>query len=85
MSIETLIPQDPSREPYVTTARRQVIQNALSSLTQSWTWRESLMAIQDIPASQDTTPKTLQDDETVSKTLSKRLSSSWQNASNGSK
>ncbi|SCO76776.1 uncharacterized protein FRV6_00988 [Fusarium oxysporum] len=66
MSIETLIPQDPSREPY------------------SWTWRESLMAIQDIPASQETTPKTLQDDETVSKTLSKRLSSSSQNASNGS-
>ncbi|EXK82947.1 hypothetical protein FOQG_12779 [Fusarium oxysporum f. sp. raphani 54005] len=67
MSIETLIPQDPSREPY------------------SWNWRESLMAIQDIPASQETTPETLQDDETVSKTLSKRLSSSSQNESNGSK
>ncbi|KAK2122412.1 hypothetical protein NOF04DRAFT_1349803 [Fusarium oxysporum II5] len=64
MSIETLIPQDPSREPY------------------SWTWSESLMAIQDIPASHETTPKTLQDDETVSKRLSKRLSSSSQNASN---
>ncbi|EXL40036.1 hypothetical protein FOCG_17379 [Fusarium oxysporum f. sp. radicis-lycopersici 26381] len=85
MSIETLIPQDPPREPYVTTARRQVTENALTSLTQSCTWRESLMPIQDIPASQETTSETLQDDETVSKRLFKRLSSSSQNASSGSK
>ncbi|KAH7232207.1 uncharacterized protein BKA55DRAFT_598227 [Fusarium redolens] len=67
MFIETLTPQDPSREPY------------------SLPWRESLMPIQYIPASQETTPKTLQDDDIVAKRLSKWLSSSSQNASNGSK
>ncbi|KAJ9419603.1 hypothetical protein FOXG_19639 [Fusarium oxysporum f. sp. lycopersici 4287] len=85
MFIETLIAQGPSTEPYVTVPRRQITQNALTILTQNWTWRESLMPEQDIAASQETTPKTLQDDEIVAKRLSKRLSSSSQNASNGSK
>ncbi|KAF4417975.1 phosphatase regulator [Fusarium acutatum] len=85
MSIATLTPQDLSRESYVTAARRQVTKNALTSLTQNWTWRELLMPRQDILASQETTPKTLKDDETVAKRLSKRLSSSSQNASKDSK
>jgi hypothetical protein len=85
MFIETLTPQDASREPYVTTAKRQATQNALTSLTQNLPWRESLMPIQYIPASQETTPKKLQDDDIVAKRLSKWLSSSSQNASNGSK
>ncbi|EXK23470.1 hypothetical protein FOMG_19751 [Fusarium oxysporum f. sp. melonis 26406] len=78
MFIETLIAQGPSTEPYVTVPRRQITQNALTILTQNWTWRESLMPKQDIAASQETTPKTLQDDEIVAKRLSKRLSSSSQ-------
>lgn len=69
----------------MTAVRRQVTNNALTSLAQNWTWREILIPRQDIPASQATTPKTLQGDETVAKKLSKRLSSSSQNASNGSK
>jgi hypothetical protein len=85
MSIETLTPQDPSRESYVTAARRQVTKNALTSLAQHWTWPESLFPRQDIPTSQETTLKTLQDDETVAKELSNRLPSSSLNASKGSK
>ncbi|EXK23498.1 hypothetical protein FOMG_19725 [Fusarium oxysporum f. sp. melonis 26406] len=49
MSIETLTPQDPSRE----------------SLAQLWTWPKSLFPRQDIPTSQEITLKTVQDDETV--------------------